>query len=105
MTQNQKKCTNQKAPAYYQDRLTRRPVESNHIPTRGTDWVSTRDQSHLASASSYLRTLYSIMFGNKNNTLFTKDAIFSPTSWDVAPIDTQYQYSSLNVYVNSQSCG
>lgn len=59
-------------------------------PREGTDWVSTRDQSHLASASPYLRTFYFISFRNKNNTLFTKDAIFSPASWDVALIDTQY---------------
>lgn len=80
----------------------RRLVESNHILQNRTSRLSIDDQNHLVSTSPNLRTLYSRVFGNKNNTFIAEDAVFGPIA-DVAPIDNRDQYSRPAYPVNTQS--
>jgi hypothetical protein len=92
--------TNQKVPAMSRDHLMRRPAESNRIPLNRTSRLSDGDQNHLISTSPYLRTLYSKVFRNKNNTSISEDAVSGPISRDATPPDKQEQYSTNANTVN-----
>ena len=92
MTQSPNKTENQKILTYSQNSLVRRPMGLNHILRSRTSRVSDDDQSHLASASSRLRTLYFRVSNNKNNPSITEEAVFGPILSDVASSDTRHQY-------------
>lgn len=82
----------QKAPTYSQDSLTRRPVELNHTPSSGANWLSSSDQSRLVSASSYLRDLYAKDSRNKNNIPISEDAAFGFADGDATLLDNHLKY-------------
>ena len=64
----------------------------NHTPLYGAVRLSDDDQSHLVSASPYLRRNKYISEETKNNTLLVENAVFGPIQMDAASPDNQLQY-------------